>query len=167
MSLNILLLHSSVAACVRLKEGWKDGSLGEEFAKFANQLEAGQSKLLSQLFRPNFPLFCPKIPVPARPHSLRPHFTVFEQNQRGKNYQPLQFIFFIHRRNSSFWNALGLSLSKPSLWMASLKSHSLIHFILSFSTSGISFDPLKCFRLSCFSNNIFKIVNSFENTIFI
>ena len=48
---------------VRLKEGWKDGSLGEEFAKFANQLEAGQSKLLSQLFVPNFPLFCPKIPV--------------------------------------------------------------------------------------------------------
>ena len=43
-----------------------------------------------------------------------------------------------------------------SLWMASLKSQSFNSFkiLTIFSTSGISFDPLECFKLSCFSNII-------------
>ena len=67
--LNILLLDS-IAACVRLKEGLRDWSLAEEFAKFANQLEAGQSNFYRNFLFPISSLFCPKIPVlPGRIHS--------------------------------------------------------------------------------------------------
>ena len=97
--LNILSPLQLAGPC--LKEGGRDRSLGEEFAKFANQLEAGSFLQTSiATFCSQFPAVLPKNSISARPHSLRPRFTVFEQNQRGKNYQAFQFIFFIHRRDS-------------------------------------------------------------------
>ena len=96
---NILSPLQLVARC--LKEERRDRSLGEEFAKFANQLEAGSFLQTSiPTFCSQFPAVLPNNSISARPHSLRPRFTVFEQSQRGKNYQAFQFVFFIHRRNS-------------------------------------------------------------------
>ena len=86
-----------------LKEWRRDQSLGEKFAKFANQLEAGAGSRTSIATSCcQFPTLLPKTSIST--HSLRPRFTDVEQNQRGKNYQAHQFIFCIHRRNMLFWN---------------------------------------------------------------
>ena len=74
-------------------------------------------------------------------------------NKRSNPQKEVMFLWTFFERGEFLWK--GISSPKMNLCdVFQLSRVAGTHILTIFSTSGISFDPLECFKLSCFSNII-------------